>query len=91
LDSPALTEWQAWERFNGPLGAERADWLHANHSQLMANINRPSKSKAYKLGDFLLWRKPPAPSNRITNPKTMLEVLKGMFPGNLRQAERPKD
>jgi hypothetical protein len=60
-------------------------------AQLLANVNRSAKAKPFKLGDFLLWRRPPAPTNRITNPKTMLEVLKGIFPGNLKPADKPKD
>lgn len=69
MGSRELSEWQAWEEVNGPLGAERADWAMAQLASLTAEVNRDTKrrSSPFRIGEFMLWKRP-APSVRWGRP-----------------------
>ncbi len=58
--SEELTEWMAYEKLTGPIGAERADLLHGVRTAVLANINRAKGKPAFKPGDFIpRWSRPP--------------------------------
>lgn len=56
LRSLTAKQYAAWEHYAQlePFDEERADYRAASIVQTLANINRPAKSKPYKLVDFLL-------------------------------------
>lgn len=53
IDSRELTEWEAFERLEGPIGDARLDQLFAALQATIANVNRSKKSKAYEPQQFL--------------------------------------
>src|SRR5262245_55035770 len=53
VSSRELSEWMAYERVAGPLGAHRIDVAGALVAAVVANVNRPSRSKSYDVEDFL--------------------------------------
>lgn len=55
IDSRELTEWQIYERENGPLGGERLDILAAKIMALLVRVNASSKDQAkIKDSDYLI-------------------------------------
>ncbi|MGH7341914.1 MAG: phage tail assembly protein T [Candidatus Rokuibacteriota bacterium] len=48
-----LTEWAAYERIAGPLGAERGDVQAAIVASTIANVNRGKKSRRFMPKDFI--------------------------------------
>lgn len=69
LSSRELTEWAAYERVAGPLGAERLDILFAMLAMTIANSQPRSRrgGQRYKLSDFLI----PWDGRQETDPMTM--------------------
>lgn len=45
--------WKAYERMNGPLNARRDDILAGLLMNLIANVNRDPKQKAYEIEQFI--------------------------------------
>ena len=57
LGSRELAEWMAYDSID-PIGEVRGDLRAALISSTMANIHRSTKTRAYKLADFLLIKDP---------------------------------
>ena len=79
MSSRQLSEWQAYERISGPLGAARAD-LHAGIiAATIANANRPPKSKPFRPADFIpKWDHQPQPVHQM---KALARALNAAFGG----------
>ena len=74
--SHELTEWQAYEREYGPLGAERGDLLTASLAHTMASLQAGPKARRLRLSDFVLqWR---TPRRRTQTPSEMLDVFRAL-------------
>lgn len=58
LDSVEISEWQAYEAYNGPLGELRFDYLFASVAHMLAEINRDEKKRStpFKVEDFLIFK-----------------------------------
>ena len=56
-DSAELTEWRAYYALE-PFGELVADQRHGIAVSTLANINRSSKTDAYRPKDFIYWRAP---------------------------------
>jgi hypothetical protein len=55
IDSRELTEWQIYERENGPLGGERLDILAAKVMAIIVRVNAGTKEQPkIKDSDFLV-------------------------------------
>lgn len=72
LTSSELTEWMAYERLTGPLGRRRQDIQAATIAATIANANRSSKGKKFKIDDFLI----PYGEVRRKTPQQMLAVVR---------------
>jgi len=55
MSSAEFTEWQAFERLEGPLGPERWDWRFAMIASTVANTNRDPKKRRqeYRPDEFI--------------------------------------
>jgi hypothetical protein len=53
IDAVELTEWQAFERLNGPLGGERDDLHAALIAATVVNALSGKKGRRAKVADFL--------------------------------------
>ena len=53
MPASEYNRWKAFERMNGPLGPLRDDILTGLVLNLLANVNRDPKKKAYPLTDFV--------------------------------------
>lgn len=57
ISGDELTEWQAYERAHGPLGAVRGDWQAALIASTIVAMNQGKRGKRRKVSDFLLeWK-----------------------------------
>jgi len=75
MSSHEFAEWMAYARIE-PFGEYRADLRAALITSTMANAWRGSKSKAYKIKDFLLNFEPPKQQS-WQEMKSMLKKLVG--------------
>jgi hypothetical protein len=53
MPASEYNRWKAFERMHGPLGPLRDDILTGLVLNLLANVNRDPKKKAYPLADFV--------------------------------------
>lgn len=53
VSSHELSEWMAYEKVEGPLGDERADYLSGTIAATLANIHRRKNAPAYSVFDFM--------------------------------------
>jgi hypothetical protein len=71
-----MTEWQAFERINGPLGGKRHDYLAAQQALLTATA-AAGKKKKFKLADFLFSWGPKRPRGG----RELLKKFRGILHG----------
>lgn len=83
IDSRELTEWQAYERVAGPLGAERIDILFARLMSVIANANRSKSQRPYSAEQFMpKWDPEALPDRRPEmDGEQMLRAVKRMHRG----------
>ena len=74
LSGRELTEWQAFEAIDGPIGNQRADLRSGIVAATVANCHRSSKSAAFKPQDFMPFVERPKQS-----PEAMAEMLAQAF------------
>lgn len=88
-----MSEWQAYEKVNGPLGGARLDALFAQLMALTANVNRGSKQTAFKAEQFMPQWDPDAPPERKPemSPDDMLKAVKTMHRSMTRGAGKRGD
>lgn len=83
LGADELVEWMAWERITGPLGQARQDIQMAHLCCVLANLQRSSKAKPFKIEDFMLFASPlmekssrSGRGHAIADPSAQLAVFK---------------
>lgn len=75
-----MTEWLAYEKVAGPLGAARTDLLMAKLMCTIANVNRGKGQKPYQVDQFMPRWDPEAPPERRPemSGEEMLQAVKGL-------------
>lgn len=80
-----LAEWMVYDQLR-PFGLERDDMLTAHICQTIVNINRGRNRPAYKLKDFILFKK----IGSIV-PKQSVEQMKQILMSMVPKGKRKKD
>jgi hypothetical protein len=74
VSAAELTDWMAYERISGPLGAGRADLQAGIIAATVANVNRAKGKRAYRPDEFI----PRFDRPRATTPQQMANFLKAL-------------
>jgi hypothetical protein len=53
ISSRELTEWEAFEQVEGPIGDRRIDQLFGMLASVVANVNRAKRQKPYSAEQFI--------------------------------------
>jgi hypothetical protein len=77
IDSRELTEWEAYERVEGPVGIGRQDHLFAALMAVIANGNRGRGQRAYTASDFMPKWETKAGAQEMDG-DAMLRAIKGI-------------
>jgi hypothetical protein len=77
MSSRELTEWEAYEAVEGPIGDGRLDHLFAMLASVIANVNRGKGQRPYQAEQFMpKWERRRTVKNEAMSSEDMLRAVK---------------